>query len=184
MNPLLPLAALILPFACMAGEPGDYQTEPKVLLKIVSALENSGIDRLTSRKPQGENNTYHLGSAKFLGTVTRAGKNYTIAYALFLRSSPPDQLTPPARGHHFIVVLDSDWRVSGFGNVEMGEYQMSGAKLFVRDGWDADARILADFASTEPAIRHAGYPLLNMDYPFLDRISRKDGETEAHEGAK
>jgi hypothetical protein len=177
MKLLCLLALLALPMTSAGGQFGDYQEEPKILLKIVSALEKSGFEELTSRKPEGENYSYHLGAAKFLGTVERSGKSYVIAYAFFLRSSPQGRGTPPARGHHFIVVLDPEWKIVGHGRVDMGEYYLLGTELhYLESKAGEEGQVIADFGSTKASVRNGGYSLLNMPYPFPDRISDADYE--------
>ena len=182
------LALLALPLSSLShGADARYpQDEPKILLKIVTALENSGIEELDSNKTpgEGENTTYHLCSADFLGVVERNGGKFTIALAFYRRSSPPDGETPPARGHSFIVVLDKDWKVVGHGRPDVdGGIYMLGDKLYSKKRGELEGKEVADFASTSPQIRHGGYYLLNLEYPFPDRISDEDWDAGNFEGA-
>ncbi len=166
--------ALLLSLSGFAADSGEALAEPKTLLKVISAIESSGIDELTSKKDE-QGTSYHLRRANFLGTVTRGGLIYTIAHAVFVRSSPPGRETPPPRGHDFILVLDSSFRILAHGRTTFGEYHMRGDSLYFGDSTEP----CADFASTQPIIRHLGYHEIGLPYPFPDRISEADWESGA-----
>ena len=168
------VAFLLLSTAGFAADSGEALAEPKALLKVISAIESSSIDQLTSKKDE-QGTSYHLRRAVLLGTVSRGGQTYTIAHAVFVRSSPPGRETPPPRGHDFILVLDSSFRILAHGRTTFGEYHMRGDRLYFGDS----AEPCADFASTDPRIRHSGYIDIGLSYPFPDRISEADWESRA-----
>lgn len=80
---------VLLSCSGLAADSGEALAEPKSLVKVVSAIESSEIDELTSKKDE-QGTSYHLRRAVLLGTVMRGGQTYTIAHAVFVRSSPPD----------------------------------------------------------------------------------------------
>jgi len=166
--------ALLLSLSVFAADSGEALAEPKTLVKVISAIESSGIDELTSKKDE-QGTSYHLRRAILLGTVTRAGLTYTIAHAVFVRSSPPGRETPPPRGHDFIVVLDANYRILAHGRTGFGEYRMRGDRLY----YDGIPDPCADFGTTSPGVRHGGYPEIGLPYPFPDRISDADWESGA-----
>jgi hypothetical protein len=162
---------------CMAADSGEALSEPKTFLKIVTAIESSNIDVLTSKKDE-QGTTYHLRRAEFLGTVNRADKTYTIAHAVFVRSSPPGRETPPARGHDFIVVFDPDFRICGVGRTTFGQYYMKGENLYF-GAYDDKNEPCADFGCTRALTRKSGFTEIGLDYPFPDKISEEDWQSGA-----
>jgi hypothetical protein len=64
--------ALLLSLSGFAADSGEALAEPKTLVKVISAVESSGNDELTSKKDE-QGTSYHLRRANFLGTVTRGG---------------------------------------------------------------------------------------------------------------
>jgi hypothetical protein len=174
-----PLAALVS-FALgtsMAADSGDALAEPKSVLKIVTAIESSNIDRLTSKKDE-QGTSYHLRRAEFLGTVSRGGKTFTIAHAVFVRSSPPGRDTPPPRGYDFIVVFGPDFKICGVGRTTFGDYYMKGEKLYFGKNDDKKA-LCADFGCTKALTRYRGFHKIGLDYPFPDRITETEWESGA-----
>jgi len=155
-----------------AADSGEALSEPQTLLKVITAIESSKIDELTSKKDE-QGTSYHLRRANFLGTVTRDGQIYTIAHASYVRSSPPGRDTPPPRGHDFIVILDPRFRIVTHGRTGIGEYHMQGDVLKFGD------TVVADFGSSEPAIRYHGWLLDStfLPYPFSDKISEADWQS-------
>ena len=133
------------------------------MLKMIESIEASKIDVLTSKNGDS-GTTYHMRGIQFLGTVSRDKQNYTVAHAVFVRSSSPGQATPPARGHDFIIVFDSAFRIAAYGRTDFGNYRMIGDRLMYGEN------VVADFASTEPVTRHSGYFEIGLPYPFADRI--------------
>ncbi len=166
--------AFLLSLSGFAADSGEALAEPKTLVKVISAIESSGIDELTSKEDE-QGTSYHLRRANLLGTVTRGGLTYTIAHAVFVRSSPPGRETPPPRGHDFVVVLDSSFRILAHGRTTFGEYHMRGDRLY----FGSSTESCADFATTQPSIRHLGYHEIGLPYPFPDRISDADWESGA-----
>lgn len=162
---------------CLAADSGEALSEPKTLLKVVTALESSNRDELASKKDE-QGISYHLRNAVFLGTVNKGGRTYTIAEAVYVRSSPPGRDTPPPRGHSFIVVFDLKFRICGVGRVSGGGYCMRGEKLYA-GAYDQKKEPCADFGSTKAVTRHSGYPEIGLDYPFPDRISEEDWQSGA-----
>ncbi|MCE9519856.1 MAG: hypothetical protein K8R87_09930 [Verrucomicrobia bacterium] len=162
---------------CFAADSGDALSEPKTFLKIVTAIESSKISELTSSKDE-HGTSYHLRRAEFLGTVRRDGRTYTIAHAVFIRSSPLGQDTPPPRGHDFIVVLDPKFNICGVGRTTFGEYYMKGERLYF-GAYDDNNKPCADFGSTAAFTRYRGYIEIGLEYPFPDRISEENWQTGA-----
>jgi hypothetical protein len=141
------------------------------LLKIVQAAESSKIDEITSRTGDS-NDTYHLRDAHFLGSVTRDGRTYTFGWIKFIRSRPANRETPPARGHDFIVVLDSELKLVSYSRVEMGSYRIEGNRLIGEEGE-------VDLQSKEPLTRYKGFFIGGqfLPYPFPDRITEEEWES-------
>jgi hypothetical protein len=160
-----------------AADSGEALADPKTLLKVITAIESSKIDELTSQIDE-QGTSYHLKKVSFLGTVNRSGKIYTIAHATYVRSSPPGRETPPARGHDFIVVFDSHFKICGVGRTTFGEYYMQGETLY-HGTYDEKNEPCADFGSTEALIRYRGFINIGLDYPFPDRISEEDWQSGA-----
>ncbi len=161
----------------MAADSGDALAEPQTFLKIVTAIESSNIDCLTSMKDE-RGTSYHLRRTEFLGTVNRADKTYTIAHAVFVRSSPPGRDTPPARGHDFIVVFGPDFKICGVGRTSCGDYYMKGEKLYF-GAYDEKNEPCADFGCTRAFTRYRGFHEIGLEYPFPDKISEEDWQSGA-----
>lgn len=157
---------------CAAADSGDALEEPQTLLKVVTAVEKSGIDELTSKKDE-QGTSYHMRRIDLVGTITRDKRVYSIAHAVFVRSSPPGRDTPPARGHDFIIALDDGFKIVGVGRTGFGSYRMQGDKLYFGENKEP----CADFGSTDPAIRHGGYFEIGLPYPFPDRISDEEWDS-------
>ncbi len=170
--------ALVFIVACssaFAGSPGDATDTPDVVAKMVQGLAVSKIDELTSKTyRKGDREfSYHLKTIDYLGTVQRDGRRYTIAAAKFLRSSAKGSEYPPARGHGFLIVFDEAFGIATHGRMDFGNYHMDDQVL------KAGETVVADFGSTEPAIRYHGWLLDSafMPYPFADRISEADWQS-------
>lgn len=162
---------------CIAADSGEALSEPKTLLRIVTAIESSNLDELTSKKDE-QGTSYHLRRAVYLGTVNRGGQTYTIAHAVYVRSSPPGRDTPPPRGHDFIIVFDPKFTICGVGRTSYGEYYMKGEKLYPGP-YDEKNEPCADFGSKRALTRHSGYTEIGLAYPFPDRISEDDWQSGA-----
>ena len=156
-----------------AGDSGEPAAEPKVLLKIIQAIEASKDDELTSKSSDG-GTSYHLRETRYLGTVLRDAQRFTIAQATYVRSSSPGSETPPPRGHDFILILDSKFKIVSHARCGFERYRMSGDRLMLGDAE------LADFQTTDERIRHGGFLLDGvLRYPFADRISDADWDSGA-----
>ncbi len=161
----------------IAGSSADATDTPDIIAKLVQGLANSKINELTSKTSNdGENeHSYHLKAIDYLGTVQRDGRRYTIAVAKFIRSRAKGNELSSARGHGFLVVFDDAFGIATHGRLTYGDYHMEGHVL------KAGEEVIADFGSTEPAIRWHGWMLDGafMPYPFVDRISDADWESGA-----
>ncbi|QIF00151.1 hypothetical protein [Roseimicrobium sp. ORNL1] len=178
MHLRLTVLLLLLPLLPLhAEDAGTMLDEPRVLSRIVAALEKSEIDELTSHKSvqDGKEYSYHLKTVDYLGSLERFGKRYVLATAFFLRSSAKGSEYPPARGHCFILILDTKDKVASYARIERGNYYLSGDEL-KRDG-----ESITDFASKEPLTRYRGWLVdgAKLPYPFDDKISEKDWESGA-----
>lgn len=172
------IAAIFLSIGTgFAADSGEALAEPQTLLKVISAIESSKIDVLTSKK-DAQGTSYHLQRVKFLGTVTRSAQTYTIAHATYVRSSPPGRDTPPARGHDFIVVLDHNFIICQIGRTSFGEYYMKGEKLYL-GAYNDKNEPCADFGCTNALTRYRGFQAIGLDYPFPGRISEDDWHSGA-----
>ena len=160
-----------------AGSSADATDTPNIIAKLVQGLANSKIDELISKTyKDGDNEfSYHLKTIDYLGTVQRDGRRYTIAAAKFIRSRAKGNEYSSARGHSFLIVFDDVFGIATHGRLEFGDYHMDGHVL------KAGEEVIADFGSTEPAIRWHGWMLDSafMPYPFADRISDADWESGA-----
>ena len=166
--------ALLAVATVHAADSGEPAAEPKVLLKIVQAIEASKVDELTSKAGDG-GTSYHLREVRYLGTVSRDAQRFTIAQATFVRSSIPGKDTPPPRGHDFILILDSTFKIVSHARCEFGPYHMRGDRLMLGD------TVAADFQTTDERIRHGGFLMGGgfLPYPFADRISDADWDSGA-----
>jgi len=171
------LALFAVGSMAFAGSSADATAHPDIIAKLVQGLANSKIDELTSKtyREVDSEYSYHLKAIDYLGTVQRDGRRYTIAAAKFIRSRAKGSEYPPARGHSFLVVFDDVFGIATHGRMEFGDYHMDGDVL------KAGEEVIADFGSTEPAIRWHGWMLDSafMPYPFADRISDADWESGA-----
>jgi hypothetical protein len=163
----LTLTILILCLPSFGEDSGVAQADPKTFFKIVAAIEQSKLPGLKTNK-DGDGTTYHLRGIYYLGQVRRDGKTYSVAQVSFVRSSPPGRDVPPPRGHGFVVLLDSSFRIVAHGRSNHGFLHMIGSKLM-----EGDSEV-ADFASREPGVRFSGFVHLNMAYPFADRITEEE----------
>lgn len=166
-------ACLVLSgFACAESIEAPL-ADPKALLKVITAIESSNIESLTSQRFPGENSSYHLARIKLLGTVHRDAQNYSVAYAKFLRSRNPGTDTPPARGHGYLIILNGDYRIVSYGKFDEENYSMAGDSLIQGD-W-----VIADFQANDEQTRHSGFIFGMLPYPFKNRISDEDWESGA-----
>jgi hypothetical protein len=160
-----------------ADSSADATDTPDIIAKMVQGLAASKIDQLTSKTYRDGDSvfSYHLKTIDYLGTVQRDGRRYTIAAAKFIRSRAKGSEYPPARGHGFLIVFDDAFVIATHGRMDFGDYHMDGHVL------KAGETVVADFGTTEPAIRYHGWMLDSafMPYPFADRISEADWESGA-----
>ncbi len=175
MNAAAILVLLALPFpALQAGDAGAPANDPKVLGKVVAALETSGIDHLTSKGYgiEGREYSYHLTTVDYLGTIQRDGKAFTVATAQFVRSSRRGSQNPNARGHGFIILLDPDYRIATHARLDFHPYLLQGEKVILGD------TIVIDFSDRDIRIRHRGWPVDSgfLAYPFADKITDEEWE--------
>ena len=106
--------------------------------------------------------------------MLRDAQRFTIAQATYVRSSSPGSETPPPRGHDFILILDSKFKIVSHARCGFERYRMSGDRLMLGDAE------LADFQTTDERIRHGGFLLDGvLRYPFADRISDADWDSGA-----
>ncbi len=171
------LAALYLlsAFGVFADSSGRPTSPPDTTLKMVQAMESSKIGGLVS-SVGNDGVSYHLRDFHFLGTVHRDGQAYSVAHALFVRSSNPGTDMPPARGHNYIIVFDQDFKIAAHGKTEIGVFRMEENRILM-DGVE-----VADLGTVEPARRRHGFIEINLRYPFADRISDADWESGSFEG--
>jgi hypothetical protein len=156
---------------------GAMLDEPRVLTRIVTALEDSKIDQLTSGTSvhEGQEYSYHLKAVDYLGTLQRFGKRYVVATAFFLRSSAKGSEYPPARGHGFILILDSNYKIVSHGRLDRGNYYLNHADVLML----GDEPVI-DFADKDIRTRYHGWLVDGfLPYPFEDRISEEDWDSGA-----
>jgi hypothetical protein len=140
---------------------------------MIQGMEKSGDEQFISRKPQGENDTYHLRSIEYLGYVERDKEKFFIASVGFIRSSPFGQDTPVARGHSFMVVFRPDFTIAASSRAEISGYHISGNRLM------SGEKVVVDFDSRDVSVRHHGYAMLEgLPYFFSDRITDKQWEDD------
>lgn len=152
--------------------------DPKILLKVISTLESSGVDDLTSldQKEGGVRTTYHLKSADYLGTLTWQGETVVLATAFYVRSRRADHDTPPARGHFFLVCLDATAsKVVAYTRQELAHYHLNGEVLKLGNV------AIIDFGIHDDLTRYRGYLVDGalLPYPFKDRITEVEWESGA-----
>jgi hypothetical protein len=152
-----------------ADHAGYPASEPRVLLKMVQALEDSGIDGLHSRAAGEDGMSYHLRDFQYLGTIRKGQEQFLLGYALFVRSSPPGSETPPARGHGVLVLFDPGFKIVSHARGEGGELFLRGNVLM-----EGEEKLL-DFGDTGPGTRFHGFPWGGsfLAYPFADRITEE-----------
>ncbi|MCW1886231.1 hypothetical protein OKA04_15950 [Luteolibacter flavescens] len=133
---------------------------------MIEGMEKSGEEQFISRKPPGENDTYHLRAIEYLGYVERGKERFFIASAGFIRSSPFGRDTPPARGHSFMIVFRPDFTIAASSRVDISGCRMDGNRLIKGD------EVVEDFDSRDIRVRHGGYAMLGgLPYFFSDKIS-------------
>ena len=165
---------LLSAFGVFADSAGRPASPPDKTLKMVQAMESSKIGGLVS--VVGDDGvSYHLRDFHFLGTVRRDGQIYSVAHALFVRSSNAETAMPPARGHNYIIVFDQNFKIAAHGKTEIGVFRMEENRILMNDVQ------VADLSTEEPARRHSGFIEINLPYPFADRISDADWESRSFE---
>lgn len=149
--------------------------QPRVLLKVVGAVESSGVDELTSggRLEGGVRTTYHLKEARYLGTLSWKDETVVLVTAFYIRSRNPGSDVPPARGHFFLVCLDAAAsKVVGHTRLELADYHLDGEIIKLGN------QAVCDFGNHDDLTRYRGY-LIGGDllpYPFKDRITEAEWE--------
>ena len=147
--------------------------EPKILLRMIQGMEKSGEDQFISKKPPGENDTYHLKSIEYFGYVERGKEKFFIASAGFIRSRPFGQDTPVARGHSCMIVFRPDFTIAASSRADISGCYMEGNRLMSEEG------VVADFDSRDVSVRHHGYTeLSDLPYFFSDKITDKQWEDD------
>lgn len=152
--------------------------QPKVLLKVVGALESSGVDELTSDEhlEAGVRTTYHLKEARYLGTLSWKDETVVLVTAFYIRSRNPGSDVPPARGHFFLVCLDAAAsKVVAYTRLELADYHLDGEIIKLGN------QAVCDFGNHDDLTRYRGYLIGGalLPYPFKDRISEADWESGA-----
>lgn len=166
---------LAVQIAC-GGSHADAVSDPKVLLRVVTAIEESKVEQLASKiyKEGKTESSYHLRTVVYLGTIERAGKSFTLAAAVFIRSRAKGDETPPARGYGFLVCLDPQLRLRSYCRGFVSDCWLDGDKLVRGE------KMIADFSAHDTSTRHSGFLVDGDDllpYPFADRISEADWES-------
>lgn len=136
-------AFLFLAFAAAAR--ADFSTDgvpvaPDVLARIIAGAQRSG-EPLQSKSTKGEPTVYYLRSAEYIGECVAPFDTVHIARLFFIRSGVRGQLTPPPRGHTFLVFYDSDFRVRGHWSDPEGPHRIEGTKLLEGD------KVIFDYAN-------------------------------------
>ena len=89
MRSLLVLLFIAFSSVLHGGGAEEPLTEPKALLRIIEALENSKEDSLVSKaSSDGGLESYHLRSVNLLGTVARGKETFFLAEVFYVRSRP------------------------------------------------------------------------------------------------
>lgn len=170
MKGLLFVLWLGFPLITHAESAGAATSTPKLLMRMVNALENSKIERLRSCLSDQGNTSYHMTKIAYLGMVPRDGNTYPLAKATFLRSSPKGRDTPPARGHTFLILFGSDFSIASHAQTIDDDYHVEKNLLKVGQ------QVIADFNSRDPRIRYRGWLVGSgfLAYPFSDKISESE----------
>ncbi len=161
---------------------GSFSGEANPVLRIVQALAETKEEQL---KPSvydhdGTKTSYHLSSVRYLGTITRGNQSFTVATALFIRSSPEGRERPPARGHGFLLLLDKKNRITLYCTMDFpDQVELIGDKLH-RIGkmpLESAKPIIADLGLADIPSRTRGFLIEGdafLPYPFSDRILKPD----------
>jgi len=102
---------------------------PDILARLIEGAEKFGSP-LRFRTSEAERTVYYLRSAAYVGECAAPFGKVHIARLFFVRSGVPEQETPPARGHGFLVFYDSDFRVRGIWRAVEGQFSVRGTRLF------------------------------------------------------
>jgi hypothetical protein len=178
----LPSCLIALLLTCgrlLAADFGNYVEEPNVVGKIAAALASSDADELKPRilDEGGTKTSYHLKSVDYLGALDRGNERFMLAAVFFVRSSPQGRLTPPGRGHAFLLCLSSDFKISGHCRLGSRDVELAGAILKEGDS------VIADFSASNEDIRRRGFQVGSgnrLPYPFSDRLTSPDEPAPKH----
>jgi hypothetical protein len=125
------------------SEPSRDQAQ--VLVKAISALQESKIGELRSVYSEKEKTSYYLRDASFIARIQTPSGYRLVFRFTFVRSSPyrKDAITPP-RGHTFAVVFDDSIHYLWHGSVATpDDLVLSGYTLKTADGqWKIDLRAI------------------------------------------
>jgi hypothetical protein len=160
---------LLMTLAAFGGEPGAFVEQSNLVGKITEALVASKLDHLTPHTLlDGDRQfSYHLKSVSYLGTIERGSEKFTLATALFLRSSAQGSEYPPARGHGYLLCLSPELRLISHCQLDLPEVQLVGTAL------RRQQETIGDFAATSEATRRRGFLIDGHDflpYPFSDKL--------------
>jgi len=150
---------MLLFTACASVAQADFSNDavpvcPDVLARIISGAEQSG-DPLCSHLTEGASTVYYLRGAEYVGECQAPFGKVHIAQLFFVRSGVQGQITPPPRGHGFLVFYDAEFRVRRFWADVEGRFSLQGTKLF------QDDKELFDYARLPGGLEEnavGGYP--------------------------
>lgn len=169
---------------------GAYSHEPNPILRITQTLAESKVDELTPKVSKYDDKkwSYHLSSVRYLGGISRSKQYFTVATALFIRSSPEGSDMPPARGHGFILLLDQDYKIASYCRIDFpDQIELLDSKLYRLGSIPSQTErsLVGDLTLSDILSRSRGF-LIDGDgflpYPFLDRIeqSAPQNQTKAN----
>lgn len=185
---LIAVSAFVSVVHAQEWSAGSFSAEVNPISRISQALIDSKIDELTPKLSlhleKVPRSSYHLGSVRYLGRVSRGDQRFTVASVLFIRSSPEGGEQPPARGHGFLLMLDQEYRIASYCRIDFpDQIELIGAKLY-RLGKvpsEVERSLIGDLDSADIPSRSRGF-LIDGDaflpYPFADRMDAPESNAK------
>ncbi len=178
MRWLLLFLTAICSISAQEWSAGNYQTNPNPVESIIAALKASNDDALTPHlsEQDGKKFSYHLASARYLGSISRKEESFQVAAVLFIRSSPEGQEHPPARSHGFLILINTKGELASI----CGVYFPDQVEL-IDSQLKRGSEIIGDLSSADIPTRSRGFLIDGGDflpYPFADRIAEKAESTD------
>jgi len=162
---------------------GSFSKDANHVLRIVQALVGSKARELTPRTYEHDGLKYscHLSSVRHLGAISRDSETFSVATALFIRSSPEDGELPPARGHGFLLLLDRKGRIASCCRLDFpDQVELIDRGKLRRIGklpFEQERETIGDLGASDIPTRSRGYLIDGaafLPYPFPDRMTEPD----------